>query len=52
MQPLPDAALDRLFFADRPRVTVNYISTLGYADQSTIFDRSPRPAFEKFNRLV
>jgi 3-hydroxypropanoate dehydrogenase len=46
------AAVDRAFFADQPRVTVNYISTLGYADHSTIFDRSPRPAFEKFNRIV
>ena len=46
------AAVDRAFFADQPRVTVNYISTLGYADHATIFDRSPRPAFEKFNRLV
>lgn len=44
-------AVDRAFFADQPRVTVNYISTLGYADHSTIFDRSPRPAFEKFNRI-
>jgi 3-hydroxypropanoate dehydrogenase len=44
--------VDRAFFADQPRVTVNYISTLGYADHSTIFDRSPRPAFEKFNRIV
>lgn len=45
------AAVDRAFFADQPRVTVNYISTLGYADHSTIFDRSPRPPFEKFNRI-
>ncbi len=46
------AAVDRAFFDDQPRVTVNYISTLGYADHSTIFDRSPRPVFEKFNRIV
>ena len=45
-------AVDREFFADQPRVTVNYISTLGYADHSTIFDRSPRPAFDKFNRIA
>jgi 3-hydroxypropanoate dehydrogenase len=45
------AAVDAAFFADQPRVTVNYISTLGYADHSTIFDRSPRPSFEKFNRI-
>ena len=46
------AAVDREFFADQPRVTTNFISTLGYGDPSTIFDRSPRPPFEKFNRIV
>lgn len=46
------AAVDREFFADQPRVTTNFISTLGYGDPSTIFDRSPRPPFERFNRIV
>lgn len=46
------AAVDREFFADQPRVTTNFISALGYGDPSTIFDRSPRPAFEKFNRIA
>ncbi|WP_315761295.1 malonic semialdehyde reductase [Sphingomonas sp. Y38-1Y] len=40
------------FFADEPRVRVNFISTLGKGDRSTIFDRSPRPEFEKFNRIA
>ena len=40
------------FFADTPNVKVNFISTLGYGDPATIFDRSPRPAFEKFNRIA
>ena len=40
------------FFADTPKVTVNFISTLGYGDPATIFDRSPRPDFERFNRIV
>lgn len=40
------------FFADMPNVKVNFISTLGYGDPATIFDRSPRPAFEKFNRIA
>jgi 3-hydroxypropanoate dehydrogenase len=39
------------FFADAPAVRVNFISTLGHGDPATIFDRSPRPAFEKFNRI-
>ena len=45
-------AVDKAFFADTPSVRTNFISTLGYGDPATIFDRSPRPAFEKFNRLA
>lgn len=40
------------FFVDAPAVRVNFISTLGHGDPATIFDRSPRPAFEKFNRIA
>lgn len=45
-------AVDKAFFADQPGVRTNFISTLGYGDPSTIFGRSPRPAFEKFNRIA
>ena len=45
-------AVDRAFFADQPDVRVNFISTLGHGDPSTIFDRSPRPPFERFNRIA
>ncbi|WP_288458790.1 malonic semialdehyde reductase [uncultured Sphingomonas sp.] len=45
-------ALDKAFFADTPSVRTNFISTLGYGDPASIFDRSPRPAFEKFNRIA
>lgn len=44
--------VDAAFFADTPNVTTNFISTLGHGDPSTIFDRSPRPAFEKFNTIA
>lgn len=44
--------VDKAFFADQPGVRTNFISTLGHGDPTTIFDRSPRPAFEKFNRLA
>lgn len=44
--------VDKAFFADQPGVRTNFISTLGYGDPSTIFERSPRPAFEKFNRIA
>ncbi|GAA0732955.1 malonic semialdehyde reductase [Sphingomonas japonica] len=40
------------FFADRPKVKVNFISTLGKGDPATIFARSPRPDFEVFNRIA
>jgi 3-hydroxypropanoate dehydrogenase len=45
-------AVDKAFFADTPSVRTNFISTLGYGDPATIFDRSPRPAFDTFNRIA
>ena len=45
-------AVDAAFFADSPNIRSNFISTLGYGDPATIFGRSPRPAFDKFNTLV
>lgn len=45
-------AVDAAFFADRPSVKSNFISTLGYGDPATIFERSPRPGFGRFNRIV
>jgi 3-hydroxypropanoate dehydrogenase len=52
MSGFDNAAVDKEFFADQPKVKSNFISTLGYGDPATIFDRSPRPGFERFNRLV
>lgn len=45
-------AVDQAFFADQPSVKSNFITTLGYGDPATIFERSPRPGFERFNRIV
>ena len=45
-------AVDQAFFADTPSVRTNFISTLGHGDPASIFDRSPRPPFEKFNRIA
>ena len=47
----PDA-VNKEFFADQPRVKANFICSIGYGDKSTIFDRSPRPEFGKFNQLI
>jgi len=43
--------VEAAFFADQPAVRVNFISTLGKGDPASIFDRSPRPAFERFNAI-
>ena len=45
-------AVDKAFFADQPSVHANFISTLGHGDVSTLRERLPRPAFEKFNRIA
>ena len=44
--------VDKAFFADQPAVKTNFICTLGHGDPATIFDRSPRPGFETFNRFA
>ena len=52
MSGFDGGAVDKAFFADQPGVRTNFISTLGHGDPATIFDRSPRPEFERFNRVV
>ena len=52
MSGFDNAAVDKAFFADQPRVRSNFISTLGYGDAATIFERSPRPEFDLFNRIA
>jgi 3-hydroxypropanoate dehydrogenase len=52
MSGFDNAGVDAAFFADTPTVKSNFISTLGYGDPATIFERSPRPGFDKFNTLA
>ena len=52
MSGFDQGAVDKAFFADLPGVRTNFISTLGYGDPATIFDRLPRPAFEMFNTIA
>jgi 3-hydroxypropanoate dehydrogenase len=52
MSGFANDAVDAAFFADTPHVKSNFISTLGYGDPASIFERSPRPAFDRFNRVV
>lgn len=46
----PDA-VDAAFFGGT-KVKTNFISTLGYGDPASIFDRSPRPDFGRFNSIA
>ena len=52
MSGFNNAGVDEAFFADQPHVKSNFISTLGYGDPATIFARSPRPDFARFNRIA
>lgn len=51
MSGFNNAAVDEAFFAGT-NFKSNFISTLGYGDASTIFERSPRPAFDRFNSIA
>ena len=51
MSGFTNEAVDAAFFAETPRVKSNFISTLGYGDPASIFERSPRPDFDTFNRI-
>lgn len=44
--------VNEAFFGDNPRHRVNFICSVGYGDPESVFDRSPRPEFDKFNQIV
>ncbi|MFA6219255.1 MAG: malonic semialdehyde reductase [Erythrobacter sp.] len=52
MSGFDNAAVDKAFFADQPRHRSNFICSIGYGDPASIFDRSPRPDFDRFNRIA
>ena len=52
MSGFNNAGVDEAFFADQPNLKSNFISTLGYGDPATIFERSPRPDFARFNSIA
>ncbi|QKG70257.1 malonic semialdehyde reductase [Erythrobacter mangrovi] len=52
MSGFDNAAVDKAFFADEPRHRSNFICSIGYGDPASIFDRSPRPDFDTFNRIA
>jgi 3-hydroxypropanoate dehydrogenase len=51
MSGFDHARVDEAFFAGI-NVKSNFISTLGHGDPATVFSRSPRPPFERFNSLL
>tara|TARA_R100000093_G_scaffold23643_2_gene13432 strand:+ start:2856 stop:3449 length:594 start_codon:yes stop_codon:yes gene_type:complete len=51
MSGFDSEAVDKVFFADQPRHRSNFICAIGHGDPKSIFDRSPRPDFDKFNRI-
>lgn len=52
MSGFDPAAINAAFFADEPRHRVNFICSVGYGDPASIFGRSPRPDFNRFNRIA
>lgn len=51
MSGFDNAAVDAAFF-EGTAIRSNFISTLGYGDPASIFERSPRPPFERFNTVL
>jgi 3-hydroxypropanoate dehydrogenase len=51
MSGFSNEAVDAAFFAGTT-VKSNFISTLGYGDPASIFERSPRPGFGRFNTII
>lgn len=52
MSGFDNAAVDADFFADEPNWKSNFICSIGYGDPASIFGRSPRPDFDKFNQVL
>ena len=51
MSGFDSEAVNKAFFADQPRHRSNFICAIGHGDPKSIFDHSPRPDFDKFNRI-
>jgi 3-hydroxypropanoate dehydrogenase len=51
MSGFSNDGVDAAFFAGT-KVKSNFICTLGYGDDATIFERSPRPEFDRFNTIA
>ena len=52
MSGFDNDAVDADFFADEPQWKSNFICAIGHGDHDRVYPRSPRPAFDRFNRLI
>lgn len=52
MTGFSNEAVDAAFFGDQPNYKSVMLSTLGYGDPASIFERSPRPDFDIFNSIL
>ncbi|MXP26765.1 malonic semialdehyde reductase [Altererythrobacter indicus] len=52
MSGFDNDALDKDFFADQPKWKSNFICTIGYGDEESVYERSPRPDFDTFNVIL
>lgn len=52
MSGFDNGLVDAAFFADTPAVRSNFISTLGHGNPSSVYGRSPRPDFDRFNTIA
>ena len=52
MSGFDNAAVDADFFGDTPSWRSNFICSIGRGDPASIFERSPRPDFATFNRIL
>ena len=52
MSGFDDEAVNREFFSDAPRHRVNFICSMGYGDPASVYDRSPRPDFDRFHTII
>ena len=52
MTGFSNEAVDAAFLAEQPDYKSVMLSTLGYGDPASIFERSPRPDFDKFNSMA
>ncbi len=52
MSGFDQEGVNREFFPDRPKWKSNFICALGHGDPSSLFERSPRPAFEELAQIL